>query len=94
VFHEVHCYAITNTIDLSSKKKKRAGGEAKEPEEKGLAVLSRVLAGSLEKNLVRENQMLNGRSEDGLMQDAKTNTALVASKSDVRNQPLSSSEVE
>ena len=40
------------------------------------AVLSRVLAGSLENNLVRENQMLNGRLEDDLMQDAKTNTAL------------------
>ncbi len=39
-------------------------------------MLSRVLAGSLENNLVRENHMLNGRSEDDLMQDAKTNTAL------------------
>ena len=76
VFDEVHRHAITNAIDLSSKKKKRAGGKAKEPDEKGLAVLSRVLAGSLENNLVRENQMLNGRSEDDLMQDAKTNTAL------------------
>jgi len=72
----VHRHAITNAIDLSSKKKKRAGGKGKEPDEKGLAVLSRVLAGSLENNLVRENQMLNGRSEDNLMQDAKTNTAL------------------
>ena len=63
-------------IDLSSKKKKRAGGEAKEPEEKGLAVLSRVLAGLLENNLVHENQMINGRLEDYLMQDAKRNTAL------------------
>jgi len=76
VFDEVHRHAITNAIDLSSKKKKRAGGKGKEPDEKGLAVLSRVLAGSLENNLVRENQMLNGRSEDDLMQDAKTNTAL------------------
>ena len=76
VFDEVHRHAITNAIDLSSKKKKRAGGKAKEPNEKGLAVLSRVLAGSLENNLVRENQMLNGRSEDDLMQDAKTNSAL------------------
>ena len=39
-------------------------------------MLSRVLAGSLENNLVRENQMLNGRLEDDHMQDAKTNTAL------------------
>jgi len=77
VFDEVHCHAIKNAIDLLSKRKKRAGGEAKEPpEEKGLAVLSRVLAGSLENNLVRENQMLNCRSDDDLMQDAKTNTAL------------------
>jgi hypothetical protein len=77
VFDEVHRHAITNAIDLSSKKKKRAGGKKdKEPDEKGLAVLSRVLAGSLENNLIRENQMLNGRSEDDLMQDAKTNTAL------------------
>ena len=34
MFDEVHRHAITNAIDLSSKKKKRAGGEAKEPEEK------------------------------------------------------------
>ena len=67
MFDEVHHYAITNAIDLSSKKKKRTGGEAKEPEEKDLAVLSRVLAGSLENNLVHENQMLNGRLEDDLM---------------------------
>ena len=39
-------------------------------------VLSRVLAGLLENNLVRENQMLNSRLEDDLMQDAKTNTLL------------------
>jgi hypothetical protein len=39
-------------------------------------VLSRVLAGLLENNLVHENQMLNRRLEDDLMQDAKTNTAL------------------
>jgi len=76
VFDEVHHYAIANLIDLSSKKKKRAGGEAKELEEKGLAVLSRVLAGLLENNLVDENQMINGRLEDYLMQDAKRNTAL------------------
>jgi hypothetical protein len=67
VFDEVHRYVITNAIDLSSKKKKRALGEAKEPEENGLAVVFRVLAGSLENNLVHENQMLNGRSEDDLM---------------------------
>jgi len=33
VFDEVHRHAITNAIDLSSKKKKRAGGKAKEPDE-------------------------------------------------------------
>lgn len=76
VFDEVHRHAIANAIDLLSKKKKRAGGKAKEPDEKGLAVLSRVLAGLLENNLVRENQILNGRLEDDLIQDAMTNTAL------------------
>ena len=76
LFNEVHRHVITNVIDLSSKKKKRAGGEAKEPEEKGLVVLSRVLAGSLENNLVCENHMLNSRSEDDLKQDEKTNTEL------------------
>ena len=39
-------------------------------------MLSRVLAGLLENNLVRENQILNGRLEDDLIQDAMTNTAL------------------
>ena len=76
VFDEVHRHAIANAIDLLSKKKKRAGGKAKEPDEKGLAVLSRVLAGLLENNLVRENQILNGRLEGDLIQDAMTNTAL------------------
>jgi hypothetical protein len=41
VYEDVHWYAITNAIDLSSKKKKKVGGgEANQPEEKGLAVVS------------------------------------------------------
>ena len=39
-------------------------------------MLSRALADALENNLIRENQMLNGRSEMEIMQDAKTNCAL------------------
>ena len=77
MFEDVHRQAITNAIDLLSKKKKKVeGGEANQPEEKGLAVVSRALANALENNLVYESQMRNGRSDDELMQDAKTNSAL------------------
>jgi hypothetical protein len=78
MFKDVHRYAITNAIDLSCKKKKKVGrGEAKQPKEKGLAVVSRALANALENNLVYESQMRNGRLDEKLMlQDAKTNSAL------------------
>ena len=77
LFKDVHRYAITNAIDLSSKKKKKVGrGEAKQPEEMGHEVVSRALSNALENNLVYESQMRNGRLDDKLMQDAKTNSAL------------------
>ena len=77
VFEDDHRYAIANAIDLLSKKKKKVGGgEANQREEKGLAVVSRGLANGLENNLVYESQMRNGRLDDKLMQDAKTNSTL------------------
>ena len=39
-------------------------------------MISRALADALENNLLRENQMPNGRSEMEIMQDSKTNCAL------------------
>ena len=78
VFEEVHRLEIADAIKLlSNKKQKMVEGEAKKkPEEKGLAVISRALADTLENNLIRENQMKNGCSEMEIMQDAKTNCAL------------------
>jgi hypothetical protein len=77
VFEESHRVEIALAIKLSNKKQRKNGeGEAKKPDEKGLAVVSRALASALENNLIWENQMPNKRSGIEVMQDAKTNTAL------------------
>ena len=78
IFEEAHRVEISDAIKLQSdKKQKRGGGEAKKkPEEKGLAVISRALADALENNLIRKNQMPNGRLEMEIMHDTKTNCAL------------------
>jgi hypothetical protein len=61
VFEESHWVEISGAIKLSNKKQRKNGeGEAKKPEEKGLAVVSRALAATLENNLVWENQIPNG----------------------------------
>jgi hypothetical protein len=65
---------------LSNKKQRKNGeGEAKKPEEKGLAVVSRALVSALENNLVQENQMPNGQSGIEVKWDVKTNTAWIYS---------------
>jgi hypothetical protein len=77
MFEESHWVEISVAIKLLNKKQRKNGeGEAKKPEEKGLVVVSRALVGTLENNLVRENQMPNRRLGIEFMHVVKTNTAL------------------
>ncbi len=73
MFEEAHRVEIAGAIKLLSNRKQKSGeGEAKKKlEEKGLAVVSRDLVGTLENNIVREKQMPNRQLEVEIVQDAK-----------------------
>ncbi len=68
-FDESKQYVIAEGINWMKWQNRKAGGDAgkKDPEEKGLMVVSRALVDALENSLLHEHQATNGWSEGELM---------------------------